>query len=219
MKKKLLLTSLLLAMSTTVSASALSLVVNGSPLTGAEPTLIKGKTYVPVASIAQATGATAQWEGSTKTVIITKGETELKIKIGNKKAVKNNVDVALDAPAQVIKGKTFVPLSFVASNLDIPVQFDNTTKTVYIGDNITNNEQAPEQKDTSTTQPNNTQEGKEKHIVTDSDKEGKWIKGNKNSKIYHLPGGAHYYQVSEHNIVWFETAADAEAAGYRQAKN
>ena len=44
------------------------------------------------------------------------------------------------------------------------------------------------------------------------------IKGNINSKIYHVPGGRDYDKVSPQNIVWFETEADAIAAGFRRAK-
>jgi len=43
--------------------------------------------------------------------------------------------------------------------------------------------------------------------------------GNKNSKIYHAPGCPGYASVSERNRVTFRSAAEAEAAGYRRAKN
>jgi len=45
------------------------------------------------------------------------------------------------------------------------------------------------------------------------------IVGNKNSKIYHLTGCPGYGNVSERNRVTFKTVAEAEAAGYRKAKN
>jgi endonuclease YncB( thermonuclease family) len=45
------------------------------------------------------------------------------------------------------------------------------------------------------------------------------IIGNKNSKIYHRPGCPGYNSVSEKNQVRFQSAAEAEAAGYRAAKN
>jgi endonuclease YncB( thermonuclease family)/methylphosphotriester-DNA--protein-cysteine methyltransferase len=45
------------------------------------------------------------------------------------------------------------------------------------------------------------------------------IIGNKNSKVYHLPGCSSYSRVSEKNQVKFESAADAEKAGYRLAGN
>jgi beta-lactamase superfamily II metal-dependent hydrolase/methylphosphotriester-DNA--protein-cysteine methyltransferase len=43
--------------------------------------------------------------------------------------------------------------------------------------------------------------------------------GNKDSKIYHLPGCSGYDKVSEKNRVYFDSAEKAEAAGYRLAKN
>jgi len=43
--------------------------------------------------------------------------------------------------------------------------------------------------------------------------------GNKNSKIFHLPGCSGYDRVSEKNRVYFNSGAEAETAGYRIAKN
>ena len=45
------------------------------------------------------------------------------------------------------------------------------------------------------------------------------IIGNRNSKIYHLPNCPDYSKVSERNRVRFETEAEAQAAGYRKARN
>lgn len=45
------------------------------------------------------------------------------------------------------------------------------------------------------------------------------IIGNKNSKIYHLPGCSGYKSVSEKNQVRFQNAAKAEKAGFRLAGN
>lgn len=44
------------------------------------------------------------------------------------------------------------------------------------------------------------------------------IIGNKNSMIYHLPTGRDYKKVTYRNAVFFNTAQEAEAAGFRQAK-
>lgn len=60
---------------------------------------------------------------------------------------------------------------------------------------------------------------KEERATSSTSKgEGK-IKGNKNSKIYHVPGGASYSKVSEKNAVYFKTEQEAREAGYRRAKN
>jgi micrococcal nuclease len=43
------------------------------------------------------------------------------------------------------------------------------------------------------------------------------IKGNANSKIYHVPGGT-YYDKTVDNIVWFCTEQDAQNQGYRRSQ-
>lgn len=43
------------------------------------------------------------------------------------------------------------------------------------------------------------------------------IKGNANSKIYHVPNGKNY-DTEMKNVVWFDTVEEAEQAGYRAAK-
>lgn len=45
------------------------------------------------------------------------------------------------------------------------------------------------------------------------------IKGNKNSKIYHLKGCPNYNDIATRNVVWFKTTEEAESAGFRMAKN
>jgi endonuclease YncB( thermonuclease family) len=45
------------------------------------------------------------------------------------------------------------------------------------------------------------------------------IIGNRNSKVYHLPNCPDYNKVSERNRVPFKSAGEAEAAGYRKARN
>jgi endonuclease YncB( thermonuclease family)/methylphosphotriester-DNA--protein-cysteine methyltransferase len=44
------------------------------------------------------------------------------------------------------------------------------------------------------------------------------VVGNKNSKIYHVPGCSTYNSVSEKNRVTFTSAEEAEKAGYRKSK-
>ncbi|WP_411334774.1 protein TolA [Metabacillus indicus] len=43
------------------------------------------------------------------------------------------------------------------------------------------------------------------------------IKGNMNSKIYHMPGGA-YYDKTQDDIQWFCSPEEAEKAGFRASK-
>jgi endonuclease YncB( thermonuclease family) len=45
------------------------------------------------------------------------------------------------------------------------------------------------------------------------------IIGNRRSHIYHLPGCPNYGSVAERNRVYFTSEAEAQAAGYRKARN
>lgn len=45
------------------------------------------------------------------------------------------------------------------------------------------------------------------------------VKGNRNSKIYHLPACPNYADIKESNVVWFKTEDEAKTAGFRRAKN
>ncbi|MCJ7989469.1 thermonuclease family protein [Priestia sp. OVS21] len=63
----------------------------------------------------------------------------------------------------------------------------------------------------------NQSSSKQKDTQSAKSCEGK-IKGNQNSKIYHVPTGAHYNQTMNH-VIWFCTEKDAQEAGYKKAKN
>jgi deoxyribonuclease-1 len=46
------------------------------------------------------------------------------------------------------------------------------------------------------------------------------VVGNRNSKIYHVnPGCPDFFKIAVKNRVHFKTKEEAEAAGYRAAKN
>ena len=55
-------------------------------------------------------------------------------------------------------------------------------------------------------------------ILTANQSSESKIIGNKNSKIYHVPGCSSYGSVSDKNQIVFNTSEDAEKAGYRKAK-
>lgn len=61
-------------------------------------------------------------------------------------------------------------------------------------------------------------ENKNEVTKTNTNSSGK-IKGNKNSKIYHLPNGANYNKLSEKNTIYFNSEKEAIEAGYRKSKN
>ncbi|MGE0820491.1 MAG: thermonuclease family protein [Candidatus Binatia bacterium] len=50
-------------------------------------------------------------------------------------------------------------------------------------------------------------------------REGGGVRGNRKSRVYHLPECPHYGRLRASNIVEFASEAEAQEAGYRKAKN
>ncbi|MEC2554056.1 hypothetical protein P9W85_22170 [Bacillus tropicus] len=59
---------------------------------------------------------------------------------------------------------------------------------------------------------NNSNDNKESNVVCK-----RKIKGNANSKIYHVPDGS-FYKKTTNNIVWFCTEKEAQENGYVKSK-
>ena len=115
------------------AASSIKLVVNGRTITpDAAPYIENNRTFVPIRFAAEPIGATADWDASSKTATITKGDNVIKIVIGSKTATINGVNTTLDAAAAVRNGRTFVPIRFVSEALDATVDWDSANQTVRI---------------------------------------------------------------------------------------
>jgi hypothetical protein len=95
-------------------------------------TLIDGRVLVPLRAIFQGLEATVQWDEATKRVTATRADRQLQITIGAKSALVNGQSVALDVPAQVVNGRTLVPVRLVSQALGASVQWLPKERAVYI---------------------------------------------------------------------------------------
>lgn len=69
-----------------------------------------GRTLVPLRAIFEAKGATVSWDQKTQTVTAVNGTVTMIIKVGDKKITKNGTQISLDAPPQIVNGRTLVQL-------------------------------------------------------------------------------------------------------------
>lgn len=113
--------------------SEIQVIVRGEPLTLELPPVIEsGRTLVPMRDIFESLDAYVEWDGAARTVTATKGDTVIKLGIGDKTAYLNDEAFELDVPARINNGRTFVPIRFISESLDAKVGWDDTTKTVFI---------------------------------------------------------------------------------------
>ncbi len=97
-----------------------------------QPTLLEGRTLVPVRAIFEALGATVAWNDATQTAIAEKDGTEIRITIGEKQMLKNGLIIPLDVGAVLLDARTLVPVRAIAESFDCTVEWIDATQTVKI---------------------------------------------------------------------------------------
>lgn len=116
----------------TATDSSFKVFLNGNPLYfDVSPIIENGRTLVPLRAIAEALGAKVDWDDQDNTVSLIKGETYIKLKIGDPVAAVNHKAVNIDAPARIINGRTLAPLRFIGECFEADVQWDGE-KTITI---------------------------------------------------------------------------------------
>ena len=109
--------------------------VNGSYIEFDQPPIIQdGRTLAPVRMIFEALGAELEWNSAEYTATAVRGATTIVIKIGDTVFWKNGTPIALDVPAQILNGRTLVPLRAIAESFDLDVQWDGPNRTAIISD-------------------------------------------------------------------------------------
>lgn len=98
----------------------------------AAPYAPRGTTLVPVRAITEAFGFTVKWDGTTQEVFVTQGKIAIKLKIGSKTAYVNGNEVEMLESAQIINGKTVIPLRFISENMGYEVEWDGATSKITI---------------------------------------------------------------------------------------
>jgi len=90
------------------------------------------RTLVPLRAIFEALGATVDWDGATQTVTAKKDSDVIKLQIGSNEMTVNGKTVTLEVPAQLINGRTMVPVRAIAEAFGAEVYWDAATRTVKI---------------------------------------------------------------------------------------
>ncbi len=116
-----------------ISFDAIKVIIDGELQQFEQPPMIiKGNTLVPMRAIFERLGATIEWNQKEQSVLATKENTTIHLKIGSELAKKNDQQIKLAVPAQINKGHTMVPLRFISEALGADVKWDNDTQTVTI---------------------------------------------------------------------------------------
>lgn len=80
------------------------------------PVIKNNRTLLPLRFIVEKFGATVNWDESTAIVEVNLGDKTAKFKIGDNKMVVNGMEFLIDAKAETINSRTFIPLRSLAEN-------------------------------------------------------------------------------------------------------
>ncbi|MBQ8942197.1 MAG: copper amine oxidase N-terminal domain-containing protein [Firmicutes bacterium] len=138
MKRKILTAACILSaaamLSMPVCAADISIVMDGAKVESDTAPQItpEGRTIVPLRVISENLGAEVSWDGETKTVTAEKSGVSLSLVIGENSLDLNGGKLELDSPAQIINGRTMVPLRVISESFGCKVDWDGETKTVFV---------------------------------------------------------------------------------------
>lgn len=129
---------MIMAMITPISTNAqdeIRIVINGAEQKfDVMPQIINGRTLVPMRGIFESLGAEVTWIDATDTVVGSRDRKYIKLRLGSDTYYINGIEQEekIDVPAQIIGGRTMVPVRFIAETLGENVSWDEASKTVII---------------------------------------------------------------------------------------
>ena len=120
--------------------NAINVIVNGQHINFADqpPTIVDGRTLVPVRGVFEALGFDASWNEQARQVTLSRANDTIVITIDNVTFTANAVSNTLDVPAQIIGGRTMLPIRAVLESVGYDVDWDGEATTVIINSYLLN---------------------------------------------------------------------------------
>ena len=117
-----------------LSASEINVTIDDIPVIfdGQGPAIIQGRTLVPVRGVFEELGFYVDWNQNELTATLTRDDFDIIITIGSDTFTTNNEVHPLDVPAQIIDGRTLLPIRAVIESVGYFVDWCQPTSTVVI---------------------------------------------------------------------------------------
>ncbi|GKX30655.1 hypothetical protein SH1V18_31350 [Vallitalea longa] len=119
----------------TFASNVIPIYVNGKVLTpDVNPYIQNQRTFVPIRFIGEALNAKSiSWDSTNKTATLKFDQKIIKLPVGKQYVTVNGKQYKIDAPINLISGRTFVPVRFISETLGYKVSWTNSS--VYISNN------------------------------------------------------------------------------------
>lgn len=123
-----------LSVAAVAASQDIRVAVNGEAVNfdGAGPMSSNGRVLVPLRGVFEQMGAYVDWNAATRTVTAERSGTNVELRIGDRQATVDGRILELDSPAQILRGRTMVPLRFLSESLGASVEWIAPSRTVEI---------------------------------------------------------------------------------------
>lgn len=103
----------------------ISIEIDGNLIETDQPPYIENdRTFVPIRFIAQALNLEVHWDDDKEMALLKNEDTVIKLKSDSETLEINGENKLIDAPVNVYRGRTFVPVRFIAETLNCIVDWD-----------------------------------------------------------------------------------------------
>lgn len=133
----LLIAAVILIFLTAVCVSAehnnITVVLDGEQIAfDVQPTIISGRTMVPLRAIFEALGASVLWDEETQSVFAVKGDVFVILTVNSPVMLVNEEVITLDVAPTLVGGRTFVPVRAISEAFGCQVGWDGVFSEVSI---------------------------------------------------------------------------------------
>ncbi|MCL2578313.1 MAG: stalk domain-containing protein [Defluviitaleaceae bacterium] len=97
-----------------------------------DPVIIDGRTLVPVRGVFEALGFEVGWDSTSRTVLMWRADYFLQIRIDQYIFTTNGEEFELDVPAQIINGRTLVPIRFPLESIGVFIDWREDERMVIV---------------------------------------------------------------------------------------
>jgi len=123
-----------------MASTEVKIIIDGNIMeTVPQPFIYNNRTLVPLRVISEQLGAKVAWNEQDRTVRIVKGERSVLLRIDSR-LIEYNMGEKIynlsDVAPLIIESRTFVPLRLVSNALGVGINWEGSTKTVYIDSSI-----------------------------------------------------------------------------------
>ena len=117
-----------------VHANDISVEIDGTMVIfgDAGPVTVDGRILVPIRDVFEALGFNVNWDDATQTAILSDDNHEIRIPIGSNTFTTNGTTHSLDVPAQLIGGRTMIPLRAPLESVGHTLGWNDATQTVLV---------------------------------------------------------------------------------------